>query len=132
MATKKRTSSKSAAAAVAPAPQIVLSPAGRTRLFATGDRNASHKKLAAILKAGQHPHAECREDLNSPDGLCFTVWDGPELPPERPPEAPAPPIPQLDQQQMEAVTEMIVEKLAARLALPLQGTAAPRRKAKAK
>lgn len=70
-----------------------------TKLFSTKDRAASHKRLEEILKAGQHPKAECRES-----GDEYSVWDGPE---ERTPEAPAP-----DMVFTPEFADVVAEKLA--------------------
>jgi len=48
------------------------------KLFGTGDRDESHRKLEEVLASGLHPLAECREDPNHAEHP-FQVWSGPHV-----------------------------------------------------
>lgn len=78
-----------------------------TKLHTFTDRSQAHAKLAALIKAGKHPLAECREANGE-----YSVWDGPEPEGQRDGQAPAtPPLPQLTPEFADLVAEKLAKKL---------------------
>lgn len=76
-----------------------------TKLYETKDRSISHAQLEKLLV--DHPMAECREDPNAADGLCYTVWDGPE---ERPEQAVAAPARPLSDEELQRLADLLRAK----------------------
>lgn len=84
-------------------------------LYSTKDRDESHQQLEAILLAGEHPKAECREMDENGD---YTVWSGPQREGN---EGPLPGAPATAEDALAALDATQLGRLADMLAARMKG-----------